>query len=90
MDFKSASEAVGLLGKLKEVKDNLTGKAEIKELRAQLEKKEQQLQETNSPLDGLGLSYQDLAIIAISAVAIVAIIGIAVVALKYPQAIIRA
>jgi len=90
MDFKSASEAVGLLGKLKEVKDNLTGKAEIMELRAQLDKKERQLQETNSPLDALGLSSEDLAIIGISAVAIVAIIAIAVVVVKYQPAMIQA
>jgi hypothetical protein len=44
LDLKNASEAVGLLGKLKEVKDNFTGKAEIKELQAQFAEKEQQLE----------------------------------------------
>ena len=90
MDLKSASEAVGLLGKLKEVRDSFTGKAEILKLRAQLDKKEQQLQEANSPLDALGLSSQDLAIIGISAVAVVAIIAIAVVVVKYQPAMIQA
>jgi len=90
MDLKSASEAVGLLGKLKEVKDNFTGKAEIKDLRAQLAEKEQQLEAANGGMDALGLSSQDLAIIGISAVAIVAIIAIVVVVAKYQPAIIQA
>lgn len=59
-------------------------------LRAQLDKKERQLQEANSPLDALGLSSQDLAIIGISAVAVVAIIAIAVVVVKYQPAMIQA
>jgi len=80
MDIKTATEAVGFFGTLKEAKDRFTGKAEIRNLQAQLAEKTQQLNETNSGLDSLGLSSTDLAIIGISLVAIVAIIAMAVVA----------
>ena len=90
MDFKTTSEAVGLLGTLKEVKDKFTGKTEIKELQAQLAEKNQQLEAANGGPDAFGLSSEELAILAISVVAIVAIIAIAVVAAKYQPGMIQA
>jgi hypothetical protein len=90
MDLKTTSEAVGLLGTLKEVKDKFTGKAEIKDLQEQLAEKDQQLKAANVGLDALGLSSEDLAVIGISVVAIVAIIAIAVVVAKYQPAMIQA
>jgi hypothetical protein len=89
MDLKTAGEAVGLLGTLKEVKDKFTGKAEIKDLQAQLAEKDQRLAAANVGLDAFGLSSEDLAIIGISVVAIVAIIAIAVVLVKYQPAMIQ-
>ncbi len=82
MDIKSASEAVGLLGTLKEVKDKFTGKSEIKDLQAQLAEKNERLKAAHVGFDTLGLSSEQLAIIAISAVAIVAIIAVAMVVAK--------
>jgi hypothetical protein len=90
MDLKTASETVGLLGTLKEVKDKFTGKSEIKDLQAQLAEKDRQLMAANVGLDALGLSSEDLAIIGISVVAIVAIIAIAMVVVTYQPAMIRA
>jgi len=84
------SDAIGLLGKAKELADKFTGKVEIRELRARLAEKEQQPEAANVGLDALGLSSEDLAIIGISVVAIVAIIAIVVVVVKYQPAIIQA
>jgi len=90
MDFKTAGEAVGLLGTLKEVKDKFTGKAQINALEEQFAKKDQQLGAANAGLDAFGLSSEHLAIIGISVVAIVAIIAIAAMVVRYPPAVIQA
>ncbi len=86
MDIKSAAEAVGIIARLKEIKDQFTGNAEIKGLRAQLTAKEQQLEALYVP----GLSSQDLAVIGISAITIVAIIAILVIVAKYQPGVIQA
>lgn len=83
MDLNTAKEAVGFLGALKEIKDKVTGKTEIRDLQAQLAQKTQELSGPSPALDSLGLSSTDLAIIGISLVAIVAIIAMAMVAANH-------
>ena len=96
MDFKSAGEAVGLLGSMKELKDKFTGKTEIRdlegqvvELKAQIEEKDRELQKATGS-SSLDFTPNEFAIIGISAVAIVAIIAIIVIVLRSQPAIIQA
>jgi hypothetical protein len=97
MDIKGASEAVGLLGSVKELKDKFTGKTEIRdlegqvaELKAQLQEKDQEQQKVNAKANSLGFSINEFAIVGISAVAIVAIIAIIVILMKSQPLVIQA
>ena len=97
MDFKSAGDAVGLLGSMKELKDKFTGKTEIRgleeqvaQLKAQIEEKDRELEKANAGGSSLDFTANQFAIIGLSAVAIVAIIAIIVIVLRSQPAIIQA
>jgi hypothetical protein len=83
MDLKNIAEGIGLLGKAKEFSDRITHKDEIRVLEAEVASKDEQLRAVSSALEPLGLSSEQLAMIAITLVAVVAIMTIAAVAIKY-------
>ena len=87
MDLKTIAEGIGLLGKVKELSDRVTHKDEIRGLEAEVASKDEQLGAAESAFESLGLSSEQLAMIAITLVAVAAIVAIAALAIKYSPAV---